>query len=149
MPLNPLISVARTGRALFSPYILAVLIGAAFIAAAGAVQVQQPRSTSTYRQFAPGLLVRTRFGTAAGSNRVELWDLLVGPGLRSGSATLPGGAVLEVRGGAGRIVIDGKEQELQAGKTLAVPDRTAFVLVNTRMDVGLSIRATVITGGRQ
>ena len=103
-----------------------------------------------YRQLVPGLLARTRFvAPTSADRRVELWDLLVGPGKRSAPATLPGGAVLEVRGGSGRITVGDKDQELRTGATLAVPDGTSFRLVNGREDLGLSIRATVIVGGRR
>jgi gentisate 1,2-dioxygenase len=119
------------------------------VATGAQVATQQPTATPGYRQLVPGLLTRSRFAAqAAGGRRIELWDLLVGPGRRSGDATLPGAAVFEVRGGTGRIVIDGKEQELRSGATLPVPERASFQLINTRTDLGLSIRATVIVGAR-
>ena len=68
---------------------------------------------------------------------------------RSEAATLPGGAVLEVRGGSGRITVGDKDQELRTGAMLAVPDGASFRLLNGRDDLGLSIRATVIVGGRR
>jgi mannose-6-phosphate isomerase-like protein (cupin superfamily) len=111
---------------------------------------RQTPAEPAYRQLVPGLLARTRFvAPTNGDRRVELWDLLVGPGKRSGPATLPGGAVLEVRGGSGRITVGDKDQELRTGATLAVPDGASFRLVNGRDDLGLSIRATVVAGGRR
>jgi quercetin dioxygenase-like cupin family protein len=132
---------------------LAVALGLAVALSAGDAAAQAAQrpipSTPTYRQLVPGLLARTRFVADATSNRrVELWDLLAGPGMRSAAATLPGSAVLEVRGGSGRIILGGKEQELRAGATLSIPDGTSFQLVNARNDLGLSIRATVIVGKR-
>lgn len=133
---------------------VAVALGAAVVLSAGdavaqAAQRQIP-STPTYQQLVPGLLARARFvADATADRRVELWDLLVGPGMRSAAATLPGGAVLEVRGGSGRIIIGGREQELRAGATLPIPDGTTFQVVNARNDLGLSIRATVIIGRRR
>ena len=108
-----------------------------------------PAAPPQFRQLVPGLLVRTRVAAAAPANRrAELWDLLVGPGKRSAPVTLPGGAVIEVRGGSGRIAIGGREQELRSGTTLAIPDGASFELINARDDVGLSIRATIIIGRR-
>jgi hypothetical protein len=133
---------------------MAIALGAAVVLSAGdaaAQAVQQPiPSTPSYQQLVPGLLARVRFiEDTTADRRVELWDLLVGPGLRSVAATLPGGAVLEVRGGSGRITIGDREQELRAGATLSIPDGTSFLVVNARNDVGLSIRATVIIGRRR
>jgi len=133
---------------------VAVALGAAFVISVGdaaeqAAQQQIP-STLTYQQLVPGLLARTRFAAhATADRRVELWDLLVGPGMRSAEATLPGGAVLEVRGGSGRIIMGGQEQKLRSGTTLSISDRTSFQLVNARNDLGLSIRATVIIARRR
>jgi hypothetical protein len=131
--------------------LVVVVVLAALSVAIGA-QVAAPRSTAPpgYRQLVSGLLARSRFTVdAPGGRRVELWDLLVGPGLKSAEATLPGAAVLEVRGGSGQIVVGGKPQDLRAGATLSVPERTSFQVVNTRTDLGLSIRATVILGARR
>jgi hypothetical protein len=112
-------------------------------------QRQRP-ATAMYRQLVPGLLARTRIAAdAPRDRRVELWDLLVGPGKRSDSVTLPGGVVLEVRAGSGRIIIAGRERELRPGSTLAIADGTPFVLVNGRDDLGLSLRATVISARRR
>lgn len=119
--------------------------------ATGAQVVTPPPATPPgYRQLVSGLLARSRFvADAPAGRRVELWDLLVGPGLRSAEATLPGAAVLEVRGGSGQIVIGGKPQDLRSGVTLSIPERTSFQVVNSRPDLGLSMRATVILGARR
>lgn len=100
-----------------------------------------------YQQLVAGLLVRTRFVVEAGPNRrVEVWDLLIGPGMRSDATQLPGGVVIEVRGGSGQVVIGDRSQELRPGATLAIPDRTSVQFVNGRNDLGLAIRATLVIG---
>jgi hypothetical protein len=100
-----------------------------------------------YQQLVAGLLVRTRFVTDAGPNRrIEVWDLLIGPGMRSDATQLAGGAVIEVRGGSGQIVMGDQSQELRPGATLAIPDRTSVQFVNGRNDLGLAIRATLVIG---
>ena len=122
--------------------------------APGATQVAQDRRPSTaqnlpfFRQAVPGLLVRTRFVAKAGAGRqVELWDLLIGPGHRSDAVRLPGPAVLEVRGGAGAILINQKRQELRAGASLAIPEGASVLFANARRDLGLDLRVTIVVGG--
>ncbi len=119
--------------------------------AAGAVappvlaQATDSTPASQFRQFAPGILARTAYVvTASGPYRVELWDLLVGPGRQSEAEMLKGGAVFEVRAGSGRIELDGKSQELRPGMTFAVPQGVRFAIHNRRDDLGISIRAVVV-----
>lgn len=120
----------------------------------GATQVAQDRrppqaqNLPFFRQAVPGLLVRTRFVAKAGTGpQVELWDLLIGPGRRSGRVRLPGPAVLEVRGGAGAVLINQKRQELRAGASLAVPEGASLLFANARRDLGLDLRVTIVIGG--
>jgi hypothetical protein len=80
---------------------------------------------------------------------VELWDLLVGPGKRSAAARLPGGAVFEIRAGSGRIILDGAERAIRPGETFPVAEGTSFVLVNSRTDLGLTIRAVIVSARRR
>ena len=108
----------------------------------------QSQSAPAFRQFVPGLLVRERFVTEAGpGRRVALWDLLIGPGMRGAPATLPGGAVLEVRAGTGDIVIGDKKRSLRPGASLAVPEGVSLRFVNARRDLGFALRATIVIGG--
>jgi hypothetical protein len=101
---------------------------------------------STFHQYATGLLARTTYAAdSTGPYRVEIWDLVVGPGMRSATTALPGGAVFEVRTGSGRIEIERNRQELRQGETLAVAQGAPFSLVNGRNDLQLAIRAVVIT----
>lgn len=117
--------------------------------ASASAQLGRQRPPPRYAQFAPGLLARTRFSTDSGSRHVEIWDLLVGPAVRSKAATLPGGAVLEIRAGSGRILIDGTERELRQGQTFAVAEGASFAFVNSRRDLGLAIRAVIISARRR
>ena len=98
-----------------------------------------------FHQLARGILARTLLvADSSGDYRIELWDLLVGPGQRSDAMALPGGAVLEVRAGSGRIELDRAARELRPGTTLAVREGSKVALTNTRQDLGLSIRAVVV-----
>ena len=122
--------------------------------APGATQVAQDRRSPqalnlpSFRQAVPGLLVRTRFVAKAGAGtQVELWDLLIGPGHRSDRVRLPGPAVLEVRGGAGAVLINQKRQDLRAGASLAIPEGASLLFANARRDLGLDLRVTIVVGG--
>lgn len=108
------------------------------------VTPKPPPPATTFQQLAPGLLVRPVFSSRLpDGGTIELWDLLTGPGRQSDSTRLPGAAVLEVRGGSGRIVLDGKPQDVRPGTMLAVPDGSTVAFLNGREDNGLSIRAVI------
>ena len=99
-----------------------------------------------FRQIVPGLLARTIYtAESSGPHRVEIWDIVVGPGMKSEATTFPGGAVLEVRGGHGSITIDDKRQELPLGSTLPVDDGHKFALENADKEAALSLRVVVIS----
>jgi quercetin dioxygenase-like cupin family protein len=100
-----------------------------------------------FQQVVPGLLARTRFvADSAAGMTVELWDLLIGPGMQSDSTSFPGSVVLEVRAGSGRVTIGGQAQELRPGSFVRVPAGVAVAFTNTRDDLGLALRATVVRG---
>jgi len=124
-----------------------LLLGAA-LALASPLEAQRTTKppASTFHQYATGLLARTTYAAdSTGPYRVEIWDLVVGPGMRSAPAALPGGAVFEVRAGSGQIEIERKRQELAQGAAVAVAQGVHFSLVNGRKDLQLAIRAVVIT----
>lgn len=99
-----------------------------------------------FRQYVPGLLARTNYeAPSTGRYRIALWDLLVGPGKTSQPVKLPGGAVIEVRSGAGRATIDGQAREISGGATFAVDQGSSLALANTRDDLGLALRVTLIS----
>ena len=105
-------------------------------------------SVQSYRQLAPGLLARTRFNVdEASGRRIQLLDLLVGPGMRSTRTSLGGHTVLEVRAGEAVLSIDDKQQRVSSGSTVHIPARAAIEIANMRGDLDVSIRATVITEG--
>jgi mannose-6-phosphate isomerase-like protein (cupin superfamily) len=108
-------------------------------------QLAPDSSQNPYRQYAPGLLARTVY-KAEGADRfeVEIWDLLVGPGKKTEPATLPGGAVFEVRSGEGVLQVSGKRNEVKTGATLAVGDGESFQIDNGSTESAVSIRAVVI-----
>ena len=104
-------------------------------------------SLNPYKQYAAGLLARTVYRTDESPRfRVEIWDLLVGPGKKSDPVTLPGGAVLEVRAGAGTISAGENTREVKLGTTMAIEDGQSFQIQNGSTDSALSIRAVVIQG---
>jgi hypothetical protein len=104
-----------------------------------------PAPRDAYRPYAPGLLARTVYlAGKAGRVEVELWDLLVGPGKKTGLVSLPGAAVLDVRSGGGAVAVGGKTVELRMGATLAIDEGQGFTLENRVPDGALTIRAIVV-----
>lgn len=99
-----------------------------------------------YRQYARGLLARTVF-TAEESESpyvVEIWDFLVGPGVKSDTVSLPGAAVFEVRSGSGSIAIDKEPRQIRIGSTLALDEGRTFDFANSMKDQAIAIRAIII-----
>jgi mannose-6-phosphate isomerase-like protein (cupin superfamily) len=93
-----------------------------------------------FSKFADGLATRTLFQASDGAGtQVEVRDLLIGPGQKTESTSLPGAAVLEIRSGGGTIQIGEKQQELTSGATLSVPEKAAFTIEN-KSDVPMTIR---------
>jgi len=108
----------------------------------------QPDQTGMFRQYAPGLLARVSYQSDAGGRwRVAIWDLLVGPGKTSDAFRLPGGAVIEVRSGGGRAIIDGKPREISGGTTFAVDEGSSLALANGSNELALALRVTLIAAG--
>src|ERR1700692_982952 len=98
-----------------------------------------------YRPLAPGLMARTRYvAETRGPNHVEVWELLAGPGQKSGAVTLPGAAVLEINAGQGVITAAGKPQEVRAGQTISLDEGVEISVENRTPGGGLMIRATLI-----
>ncbi|MEM9386494.1 MAG: cupin domain-containing protein [Pseudomonadota bacterium] len=79
----------------------------------------------------------------------QLWDLLVGPGMRSAPAVLEGAAFIFVRSGDGEISLDGKEQALRMGMSLSVPEGVEVSLTNPAKDKPLAAHAVIVTDGQQ
>jgi len=140
-------AAARRMTNLPGPHRAAILALVVFALAAGSASAQaRPQPRGMLRQFAPGLLVRTSYvADSSAAYRVEIWDLVVGPGKTSAAAKLPGGAILEVRAGSGTLVIESKRQEFRPGAVVTISQGSAFALENGRKDLALAIRATVIS----
>jgi hypothetical protein len=99
-----------------------------------------------FHQYAPGLLARVNYeAESTGRYRIALWDLMVGPGKASDPVVLPGGAVVEVRSGRGRAVINGQAREITGGVAFAVHQGSTLAFGNGRDDLALSLRVTVIS----
>ena len=130
-----------------------VVFVALAVSLASALDGQQPviapaDQTGMFRQYAPGLLARVNYqADAEGRWRVAIWDLLVGPGRTSDAVKLPGGAVVEVRAGSGRAIVDGNPREIAGGVTFAVDEGSSLTLANGNTEVALALRVTLITAG--
>lgn len=112
----------------------------------GQVLPTRPQGDGIFRQYAPGLLARVNYqAESTGRYRIALWDLLVGPGKSSEPVKLPGGAVVEVRSGSGRAVIDGQAQEISGGAIFVVNQGSSLALTNGRDDLAFALRVTLIS----
>jgi hypothetical protein len=127
---------------------LALLLVVPLTGQAVAPVVAPSQHPGFFRQYAPGLLARVNYeAPPGGRHRVALWDLLVGPGKASDPVKLPGGAVVEVRSGSGRAVIDGQAREIAGGATFVVHQGSSLALANGRDDLALALRVTLISAG--
>jgi mannose-6-phosphate isomerase-like protein (cupin superfamily) len=107
-------------------------------------QLSPYQPQNPYTELGKGILTRTVFETDAGSGlRVEVRDLLVGPGQSSASVSLPGAAVFEVRLGSGTLAVGGASQELRTGSTLHVAEGQAFV-INNKAETPIAIRVYLV-----
>jgi mannose-6-phosphate isomerase-like protein (cupin superfamily) len=99
-----------------------------------------------YELYGPGLLARPAFQAAdqKGRYRIEIWGLLIGPGKKTDTTTLPGDSILMVRSGRGMVSIDGKNQELTLGGAYQVRQNHQFQIENFDRDSPISIRAVII-----
>ena len=97
-----------------------------------------------YKELVSNLLVRTAYTADDGDMTVEVWDLMVGPGKKSGGAKLPGAAVLEVRSGQSVITAAGQTREVRTGATLPLDEGAEFTVENRTPNGAVMIRATVI-----
>lgn len=100
----------------------------------------------TYQQQSPGLLSRSVYRVdAPGVYTVHVRDLLVGPGLTADGITFPGAVLLYVQSGSGTATIDSQDQELEPSASITVDEGAVLRLQNRRQNLGLSLRAVVVT----
>ncbi len=104
-------------------------------ASPGETKFSSYRPKNPYAKLAPDIATRTLFETTSGSGyRVEVRDLLVGPGKRTETVSLPGAAVFEVRSGSGLMTVGGKPRELSLGSTFALSEGETFSIENKSTD---------------
>jgi hypothetical protein len=122
------------------------LAAGAIIHTLGATPVLgQTGTPNAFEQMAPGLLGRTVFKTEAGNTTVEIIDLIVGPGKASEAITLKGGAVLDVQGGEATLLVDGKQQRVRPGNTVALAQNQNIVIDNSRATRSLVARLILLS----
>lgn len=99
---------------------------------------QQPKNP--YTTLAAGIMTRTLFESSSGRGyRVEVRDLLVGPGQRAENVSLPGAAVFEIRSGNGVLTVAASARELKLGSTFALAEGQSFTVEN-KSDSALAMR---------
>lgn len=104
-------------------------------ASPGETKFSSYRPKNPYEKLAPGIATRTLFEASSGKGyRVEVRDLLVGPGKRTEAVSLPGAAVFEVRSGSGVMTVGGQPRELSLGSTFALSEGETFSIENKSTD---------------
>jgi hypothetical protein len=75
---------------------------------------------------------------------LEVWDLLVGPGIVTDALVLPGGGVLQVRSGAAQLTLDGQPQDVRIGQSVALDEGRSLRIDNRGSSNPLTLRATLV-----
>ena len=124
---------------------------ALFLAASASAEDQsQPElDKQNYRQISEGLFARERFSPKQADGVVfRVWDLHLGPGVRSSAIRFPGGVVIELRQGSGSILVSNKHEIRQElGGFVSIDDREEVVFDNSKSDQPMLMRATIISLG--
>ncbi|HZD53302.1 MAG TPA: hypothetical protein VE175_09650 [Woeseiaceae bacterium] len=113
------------------------------------VRARNLRAEAKYERYADGLFVLKLFRTlsADGTYRIEVWNLLVGPGKATGEFELPGTAILLLRAGNAQINLAGeREIQLDAADTTVVPENSRIRISNRSSEHPVNVRATLFTG---
>lgn len=105
--------------------------------------------TVKFRQITDGLFARERLPPTHSDGVVfRVWDLHLGPGVRSAEFRFPGAVVMELRRGSGLVLVSGKQEiEPRLGHFLSVDEREGVAFDNSRSDDPMLIRATIISLG--
>ncbi len=104
-------------------------------ASPGETKFSSYRPENPYGKLASGIATRTLFvASSATGYRVEVRDLLVGPGKSTEAVSLPGAAIFEVRSGSGVMTVGGKQRELRLGSTFALSEGESFSIENKGTD---------------
>jgi hypothetical protein len=99
----------------FKPSVTLLLCAATLCLFDGILAYGQADAPGIFHEMSPGLLGRTVFKADASDFRIEIMDILVGPGKKSESIALKGGALLDVQGGEVTLIVDGKRRRVRAG----------------------------------
>jgi hypothetical protein len=103
-----------------------------------------------YKLFVEGLYVRNVVAAAPekAGYAVEVWGLLIGPGVQTSLVTLPGAAVLLVRSGQVLLLAGDRKMELGLGASALVPEGTGARFINRDSARPVVLRAVIVSGRR-
>lgn len=102
-----------------------------------------------FSSFGTGVVRRGVFMSKARSNfSVEIWDMMAAIGTRSSKIYFPGAAILEVRTGNARFIVDGKTTELKMGSTLVINEGSSLEIETQKEQKPVNFRAIVITANK-
>jgi hypothetical protein len=106
--------------------------------------------TPQFTAVSPGLYTRKILHTAspAGDFTVELWSVLVSPGLTTGETRFPGAAVLSLRTGSVVVLVGEGKTPLKPGATAQVPEGALVRFTNPDEMHPAQLRAVVLAGGK-
>ncbi len=104
------------------------------------------KPANAYAEAGKGLLVRTILETEGPPGmRVQVRDFLVAPGQRTDNVSFHGAAVVEVRSGAGSVIVGEKRQELVPGRTFSISEGQSLTLEN-KTALPIALRVYLFTG---
>jgi hypothetical protein len=89
------------------------------------------RPADPYAPAFGGALAREVYRASSGLGfRVEVREILIGPGRKASGIRLAGPAVVDVRSGAGRFRMDSESADRQAGATFVLPEGQGLEIDN-------------------
>jgi hypothetical protein len=133
MPANGLVHAAR-------------MLGL-FVAMLSFQQQSVAQDLPRFREFADGILFSPvhSAGPPGAPYDVEIWEILVAKGrVANLGEKLPGAAVLELFSGSGSLRIGEKTRQVAPGAIVAVDERTPVTFDNSKGQVPLEFRATLV-----
>jgi hypothetical protein len=93
----------------------------------------QADAPGNFQEMVPGLLGRTVFKTDAKDIRIEIMDILVGPGKASEPIVLKSGALLDVQGGEAVLIVDGKPHRVKPGGNAVSFAQGQTIMIDNRI----------------
>ena len=99
-----------------------------------------------YTGYNSGIVKRRTYVTNTQSSfLVEIWDMMAALGKKSSKISFPGAAILEVRTGTGRFIVDGKTYEMKTGSTIEINEGSSLEIDTQRVQQPINFRVIIIS----